>query len=93
MKKRSKRFCFLTIVLAAAFLLSGCGILPAPSQIEESAPAVLELRLGSVLPEDVVLTWDPAVVAVDNAEVSVSEGGSNSSHTVTVTIQLYPAQP
>lgn len=92
MKKRSNRFCLLTVLLAAAFLLSGCGVLLSPSQIEEPSPAALELHLGSVLPEDVVLTWDPAAVAVDRAEVSVSEGGS-FSRTVTVTIQLCPAQP
>lgn len=91
MKKCDKPFCFLTIVLAAAFLLSGCGILPSHSQIEEPSPAALELRLGSVLPEDVVLTWDPEAVAVDNAEVSVTEDGL--SRTVTVSIQLCPAQP
>lgn len=93
MKKRGKPFCFITVVLAAAYLLSGCGILPSPSQTEEPAPTALELRLGSALPEDVVLTWDPEAVTVDKAEVSVSEGGSNPSRTVTVTIQLCPAQP
>lgn len=90
MKKRRKRFCLFTVVLAAAFLLAGCGVLPSPSQTEEPSPAALELRLGSILPEDVVLTWNPAAVAVDKAEVSVTEGGSNSARTVTVTIQLCP---
>ncbi|MBD5161302.1 MAG: hypothetical protein HDT14_04660 [Oscillibacter sp.] len=93
MKKRGKPFFFITIALAAAYLLSGCGVLLSSSRIEEPAPAALELRLGSVLPEDVVLTWDPAAIAVDRAEVSVSGGASDSSRTVTVTIQLCPIRP
>ena len=72
------------------FTLSGCSVLPplSPARAEEPAPAALELHLGSTLPEDVVLTWDPAAVAVDSAEVSIAEDSPNRSRTVTVVIQL-----
>lgn len=71
------------------FILSGCSILPplSPARTEKTAPAALELHLGSILPEDLTLTWDPDAVAVDSAEASVTEEGI--SRTVTVTIQLH----
>ena len=72
-------------------MLSGCSILPHTPQ--DPAPASLELHLGSTLPEDAVLTWNPASVAVEQVEVSVTENGPAPSRTVTITIQLSPIQP
>ena len=71
-------------------VLSGCSILPSlsPPPSEEAAATALELHLGSALPDDVVLTWDPAAVAVECAEVSVTEDGPEFPRTVTVTVQL-----
>lgn len=94
MKIRSmtaSRFGFLSSLLL--LILSGCSLLPplSPEQAAEDAPpASLELQLGTALPEDIVLTWNPAAVTVNRAEVSVTEG--SAGHTVTVTIQLCPSQ-
>lgn len=81
-------------LLAALLLwaLSGCSLFPssAPVQGEEREPAAVELRLGSAMPEDIVLRWDPAHVTVDSAEVTVCEEDSAHSRTTTVTIRLRP---
>ena len=68
--------------------LSGCSLLPplSPSRAKESIHTALEVHLGSALPEDVALSWDPDVVTLDSAEVSVTENGP--SRVMTVTIQL-----
>ena len=87
MKKRpmtSLLLCLLTCLLLCA--LSGCGVLPQPRLSPDDRPAPAALSL----PEDMLLTWDPAAVAVEKVEVTVSEGGPDSSHTVTVIIQMAP---
>ena len=92
MKTRLTHTLLLGLLTALLLItLSGCSILPSHSPPQDPAPAALELHLGSALPEDAVLTWDPASVAVEQVEVTVS--GPEPSRTVTVTIQLCPLQP
>ena len=84
---------FLLLIGLLLCILSGCSLLPDlfPQDAGPSS-AALKLQIGSAAPEDIILTWDPSAVAVDNAEVSVSENGLDSSRTVTVTVQLHPSQ-
>ena len=93
MKLRSTT-ALLFALLSSLFLclLSGCSLLP-PLSPEPAEDTALTLRLGSALPEDIVLSWDPAAVTVDRAEVSVTEDSPGLPRTVTVTIQLSPGQP
>lgn len=87
MKKRpltSLLLCLLMSLLLCA--LSGCGILPQQFLSSSKHPASASLSL----PKDMLLTWDPAVTAVEQVEVIVSEGGSDGLHTVTVTIRMAP---
>ena len=71
-------------------ILSGCSSLPSlfPDRPEDASPTALELSLGSALPEDIVLTWNPAAVTVDSTEVSVTESSPDLPRTITVTIRL-----
>ena len=93
MKIRSKAAPRLGLLSSLLLLiLSGCSLLPplSPAQAADAPSASLELQLGAARPEDVVLTWNPAAITVNRAEVSVTE--DSASHTVTVTIQLSPSQ-
>ena len=73
-------------------LLAGCGILPdlIPENGQAADPARLEISLDDITPEGVAIVWDPTLVAVNSAEVSVdsAEGEGNK---VTVTVELRPA--
>ena len=72
-------------------LFAGCGILPdlAPGR-EAAGPAKLEISLGAIMPEGVSVAWDPALVAVDSAEVSVDGGAGGEGSRVVVTVELRP---
>lgn len=92
-----KRYCrwgkllgiMLGLVLPA---FTGCGILPdlAPGREQAAAPARLEISLDAITPEGVTVAWDPALVAVDSAEVSVDGGAAGSR--VVVTVELRPVE-
>ena len=85
----------LGITLGLALpLLSGCGVLPALATGREEAagPARLEISLDSVTPEGVTVTWDPALVSVDSAEVSVDSDAKGEGNKVTVTVELKPVK-
>ena len=69
---RSRRIRFLSLALGL-LLLAGCGGLPL-SRREGPAAARLTISFHSAAPEDVTIEWEPADMAVDSAEVSLSGG-------------------
>ena len=73
-------------------LLSGCGILPdlTPGKGQAADPARLEISLDAITPEGVAIAWDPALVAVDSAEVSVDSSAEGEGSKVVVTVELRP---
>ena len=75
-------------------LLAGCGILPdlAPGREETAGSARLEISLDAMMPEGVSVAWDPALVAVDSAEISVDRGGEGEKSKVVVTVELRPVR-
>ena len=83
----------LGITLGLALpLLAGCGILPdlVPGREEVAGPAKLEISLDAITREDVTVAWDPALVAVDSAAVSVDNEGEGEGSRVVVTVELRP---
>ena len=75
-------------------LLAGCGILPAlaPEREEAAGPARLEISLDAGAPEGVTVAWDPALVAVDSAEVSMDSDVKGERSRVTVTVEMRPVE-
>ena len=75
-------------------LFAGCGLLPdlIPGREEPAGPARLEISLDSITPEGVTVAWDPALVAVDSAEVSVGSDAEGEGSRVVVTVELRPVE-
>ena len=87
MKKRPLTALLLCLLMSLLLCtLSGCGVLPQLHLSSDKHPAPAALSL----PEDMLLTWDPAAAAVEKVEVTVSDGRPDGLHTVTVTIQMAP---
>ena len=85
MKNRPSKHILLGLLAALVlWALSGCRLLPSSAPPQDGASATMELHLGPS-PEDVVLRWDPALVKVDSAEVTVDQEGA------TVTVRLRPS--
>ena len=71
-------------------LLAGCGILPElrAGRDEAAGTAKLEISIDDITPEGVTVVWDPAVVAVDSAEVCVVSDTEGKGSRVVVTVEL-----
>ena len=73
-------------------LLAGCGVLPdlTPGREGAADSARLEISLDTITPEGVTIAWDPKLVAMDSAEVSVDCGAEGEGSRVVVTVELRP---
>ena len=87
---RSRRIRFLSLALGL-LLLGGWGALPL-SRREEPDAARLTISFHSAAPEDVTIEWEPADMAVDSAEVSLSGGGGEDASAMIVTVRLRPGK-
>ena len=87
---RSRRIRFLSLALGL-LLLAGCGGLPL-SRREGPAAARLTISFHAAAPEDVTIEWEPADMAVDSAEVSLSGGEAEEASAIIVTVRLRPGK-
>lgn len=70
----------------ASLVLLGCRALPGVPQAA-GGPVTLGIAIDPSAPEEVRVTWEPGDVTIQEAEVSVTEGGG-AQRTITVVLQL-----
>ena len=90
---RSRRIRFLSLALGLLLVSASLQLWALPlSRREEPDAARLTISFHSAAPEDVTIEWEPADMAVDSAEVSLSGGGGEDASAMIVTVRLRPGK-